>query len=201
MRSTTDKKSKKSSRQPRLFLVAVAVAFGILVILTATACERPPADATTPEGAVRLYLETLKAGDVDAAYAMLSANLQTECKVDSLKTRRSELRQQLEDSSVVVRRIEITGTTATVEVSINSGGADVRPIGPRSAGGFDNTYRLILVGGAWQLAEHGWPVHWCEPGRPPEKPFEPAATPAAATPVPPTPAPPTATPTTRAPAP
>lgn len=188
---------KKSSRQPRLFLVAVAVAFGILVILAATACERPPADATTPEGAVRLYLETLRAGDIDAAHAMLSAKLQTECKVDSLKNRRPEFRQQLEDASVVVRRTEITGTTATVEVSINSGGADIRPIGPRSAGGFDNSYRLVLVGGVWQLAEHGWPVYWCEPGGP-EKPrgVEPAATPAVATPPPPT-----ATPTTRAPAP
>lgn len=192
---------KESSRQPRAFLLAIAVAFGIIGILAATACERSPADATTPEGAVRLYLEALRAGDIDAAYAMLSAKLQTECKVDSLKIRRSELRQQLEDASVVVRRTEITGTTASVEVSINSGGADVRPFGPRTTGGFDNAYRLVMVAGIWQLSEHGWPVYWCEPGRPPEKPFEPAATPAAGTPPDATPAPPTATPTTRAPAP
>jgi hypothetical protein len=184
------------SRLQRVFLLAIVIACAA-GILAATACERPPADATTPEGAVRLYLETLKAGDIDAAYAMLSAKLQTECKVDSLKTRRSELRQQLEDASVVVRRTEITGTTASVEVSINSGGADVRPFGPRSTGGFDNAYRLVMVAGTWQLSEHGWPVYWCEPGGP-EKPrgVEPAATPAVATPPPPT-----ATPTARAPAP
>lgn len=182
---------RKSSRRPREFLFVIAVAFAI-GILAAAACERPPADATTPEGAIRLYLESLKDGDIDAAYAMLSTSLQAECKVDSLKTRRSELRQQLEDASVVVRRTEVTGNTATVEVSINSGGADVRPLGPRSSGGFDNTYRLVKVGETWQLSENGWPVYWCEPGGP-EKPrgVEPAATPV----------PPTATPTTRAPAP
>lgn len=178
--------------------MTIAIAIGIFT--AATACERPAADATTPQGAIRLYLETLRAGEIDAAYAMLSASVQTECKVDSLKNRRSELRRQLEDASVVVRRTDITGTTATVEVSINSGGADVRPIGPRSAGGFDNTYRLVKVGGTWQLSEHGWPVYWCEPGGP-EKPrgLEPAATPAAATPS--AAPPPTVTPTTRAPAP
>jgi hypothetical protein len=170
-------------RRARLFALIAALA---LAILAATACERPPADATTPEGAIRLYLEALKEGDIDAAYAMMATSLQAGCTVDTLKNRRPEFRQQLEDSSVVVRRTEITDATATVEVSINSGGADVRPLGPRSAGGFKNTYRLVKVGGAWQLSEHGWPVHWCEPGGP-EKPrgAEPAHTPL----------PPTSTPT------
>lgn len=164
-------------RRARLFALIAALA---LAILATTACERPPADATTPEGAIRLYLEALKEGDIDAAYAMMATSLQAGCTVDTLKNRRPEFRQQLEDSSVVVRRTEINDNTATVEVSINSGGADVRPLAPRSAGGFDNTYRLVKVGGAWQLSEHGWPVHWCEPGRP-QKPIEPAHTPAPAT--------------------
>ena len=56
-----------------LFTFVAAVAFGVLAT---TACERPPADATTPEGAIRVYLEALREGDVDAAYAMMATSLQ-----------------------------------------------------------------------------------------------------------------------------
>ncbi|MBI4306316.1 MAG: hypothetical protein HY678_08345 [Chloroflexi bacterium] len=159
-------------------LLAIATAFAVF----AFACRQPAADRTTPTGGLRLYLEDLKGGDVPAAYARLSANLQAECKLDSLKTRANEFRQRLEDASVIIRRTELSDeVAATIETTINSGDADIGIVGRRSGGGFEFTYRMRKTGEEWRLAEYGWPINWCETARP-EKPVPPPLSPEPPTP-------------------
>lgn len=145
------------------------VAVLLLLLVAAVpiiACRQAPADPSKPEGVVRLYLEALKASDVSAAYAYLAPELQEKCKESTLFDRKPEFRQQLDRSSVIVRRVEVQDKQATVETTINTGGGEVGILGPRTVNGWDSTYQLRSIDGDWRLSSFAWPVHWCEEPRP-----------------------------------
>jgi len=137
----------------------------LLTVALAAACSQPAADPARPDGVVRLYLEALKASDVPAAYGYLTPELQQKCNESTLVERMPEFRQQLDASSVIVRRVNVNGSLATVETTINTGGRDVGLLGPRNGNGWDSTYQLKQVDGGWRLSTFAWPVHWCEEPR------------------------------------
>jgi hypothetical protein len=159
---------------PLLWLLAALAVSAVIVV----GCSRPPADPATPAGAVRAYLEALKDGEVETAYARFTSGRQAECDLASLKSRSVEFRQTLDDASVVVRKTTIDRESATVQTTVNGGRADFSPLGPRTSGGWDVWYRLVKVGDEWRLAEFIWPIYGCPDFR--KLPVEPALTPAPA---------------------
>ena len=143
-------------RRPILVALGGASALLIVGMLISLVMARQPAATyavDSPPGAVAAYLRLLEEGQVDRAYAMVSASAMTNGPYGSAMTL-SDYHRQFDNWSqrshrATLVRSQVTATTASVVVDIAtfSGGA---------FGGSDNTQRvtftLVQAKGRWLIS-------------------------------------------------
>jgi len=133
-----------------LGLVVAAISIVALIVVLAVNEDTPQLDATTPEGTVQQYLQSVTARDFDTAITYLSED--TKCKITDFDQAyiQDSIRISLSDESV-------TGDSATVKVNIdNSNG------GPFSGSYTESqSFRLTKSDTGWKIAGIPWPTYQC----------------------------------------
>ncbi|GIW06534.1 MAG: hypothetical protein KatS3mg060_1339 [Dehalococcoidia bacterium] len=133
----------------RVTSVVVAVVLGLIVLsvsLVALGGGRGDlGDETTPRGVVVLYLRSLREGNQDRAYNLLSADLKARVSRDEFLRLASSL--QNDRRRIEVGEATIEGTTARVPVTYSY-------VGDVFGGGSSTTETagLVLEGGRWRIS-------------------------------------------------
>ena len=133
-----------------LGLVVAAISIVALIVVLAVNEDTPQLDATTPEGTVQQYLQSVTARDFDTAITYLSED--TKCKITDFDQAyiQDSIRISLSDESV-------TGDSATVKVNIdNSNGG---PFGGSYTE--SQSFRLTKSDTGWKIAGIPWPTYQC----------------------------------------
>jgi hypothetical protein len=141
--------SDKRANRVLGFIVA-AISIVALVTVLAVNEDTPQLDATTPEGTVQQYLQSVTARDFDSAITYLSED--TKCKITDFDQAyiQDSIRISLSDASV-------TGDSASVKVNIEDSSGD--PFG----GSYTESqaFRLIKSDSGWKIAGIPWPTYQC----------------------------------------
>lgn len=131
----------------------VVAAISIVALITVLAVKYPTTqlDATTPEGTVQQYLQSVTARDFDTAITYLTAK--TTCKIEDFDQAylQDSIRISLSDSSN-------TGNSATVKVNIENSSGD--PFGS-SYYTEAQSFRLVKSEGDWKISGIPWPLYQC----------------------------------------
>jgi len=131
------------------FIVA-AISIVALITVLAVNEDTPQLDATTPEGTVQQYLQSVTARDFDTAITYLSED--TKCKITDFDQAyiQDSIRISLSDASV-------TGDSASVKVNIEDSSGD--PFG----GSYTESqaFRLVKFDSGWKIAGIPWPTYQC----------------------------------------
>jgi hypothetical protein len=141
--------SDKRANRVLGFIVA-AISIVALITVLAVNEDTPQLDATTPEGTVQQYLQSVTARDFDTAITYLSED--TKCKITDFDQAyiQDSIRISLSDASV-------TGDSASVKVNIEDSSGD--PFG----GSYTESqaFRLIKSDSGWKIAGIPWPTYQC----------------------------------------
>ncbi|MCS6800750.1 MAG: hypothetical protein RMM58_09565 [Chloroflexota bacterium] len=140
----------------------VAVVLGLVVLSVAVVAlgggRGEPGDDTTPRGVVVLYLRSLREGDQDRAYELLSSDLRARVSRDEFIRLASFL--QNDRRRYEVGQAAVDGMVARVPVVyLSEGGL----FGPRQA--TTETAGLLLEGGRWRISAPPEPFFPDRPGR------------------------------------
>ncbi len=144
--------------------MGAALAMLVVVAIVASFIDREPAQypEDTPEGITQRYLTAMVVGDITAAYAYLSTNLQEQCILSEWK-RVTRARTRFEDSQMLLQDVRyFDDTEARVSVDVN----DLRTPQP-----FDLTPREYTTSleftlelqddGSWRFSQVPWPTYRC----------------------------------------
>jgi len=133
-----------------LALIVTAISIVALITVLAVNEDTPQLDATTPEGTVQQYLQSVTARDFDTAITYLSED--TKCKITDFDQAyiQDSIRISLSDASV-------TGDSASVKVNIEDSSGD--PFG----GSYTESqaFRLVKSDSGWKIAGIPWPTYQC----------------------------------------
>jgi hypothetical protein len=131
------------------FIVAAISIVAFITVLSVNE-DTPQLDATTPEGTVQQYLQSVTARDFDTAITYLSED--TKCKITDFDQAyiQESIRISLSDASV-------TGDSASVKVNIENSSGD--PFG----GSYTESqaFRLVKSDSGWKIAGIPWPTYQC----------------------------------------
>lgn len=133
-----------------LGLVALAVA---AAALAARAPAPPPPDPASPAGVVQAYVEALRAGEADRAYAYLSTTARANVSLDEF--RRRLYPPYTSDASavrVLIAPTAVSADRAEVRVTISRFSARADPFSA-STTHYDLTVRLVREDGAWRISQ------------------------------------------------
>ena len=133
-----------------LGLVVAAISIVALIAVLAVKDTTQQLDATTPEGTVQQYLQSVTARDFDTALTYLATD--TKCKIENFDQAyiQDSIRISLSDTS-------ITGDSASVKVSIENSSSD--PFG--SSYTESQTFRLTKSDSGWKITGIPWPTYQC----------------------------------------
>ena len=133
-----------------LGLVVAAISIAALIAVLAVKQTTPQLAASTPEGTVQKYLQSVTSRDFDTAVTFLAAD--TKCKVADFDQAyiQDSIRVSLSDSS-------IKGDVALVKVSIETSTSG--PFGGSYSESQD--FRLTKSGTAWKISGIPWPTYNC----------------------------------------
>ncbi len=149
-------------------LFAALIVAAIVVVL-AVEPKESSYDPASPEGVVQGYLRAIRDEDFEQAKRHIDPAALENCQDPN--TWNSFAREQLENTTVTLRRASITGTTADVAVNIQQQESGV--FASRAGYGYQVSFRLAKRNGQWLLGgssprELPWPLYGCpKPVRPP----------------------------------
>jgi hypothetical protein len=133
-----------------LGLVVAAISIVALIAVLAVKDTTQQLDATTPEGTVQQYLQSVTARDFDTALTYLATD--TKCQITDFDQAyiQDSIRISLSDAS-------ITGDSASVKVNIENSSGD--PFG----GSYKESqaFRLTKSSDGWKIAGIPWPTYQC----------------------------------------
>ena len=148
------------------WLMGMGAALAVLVIVAIAASfidgESAQYPEDTPEGITQRYLSAMVDGDLTAAYAYLSADLQSECTLTEWK-RMTRMPTRYEDSQMLLQDVRFFGDTeARVSVDLN----ELRTPEPFDLTPREYTTRLefnleLLDGESWRFSQVPWPTYRC----------------------------------------
>lgn len=124
----------------------VLIALGLISIPFAARRTPTLAPASTPEGTVQRFYQSVYAGDYEAAYDLVSED--TRAKI-SLLEMQQQLSSELDNSQLRVGAVADHGETATVSVSITH----VQPGGLFGSGEWTRELEILVrrAGDGWQI--------------------------------------------------
>lgn len=133
-------------------LAVVVVAIVVASLVTALLSMREPAELEpgSPEAAVQDYLDAVLDRDSEAAASLLAAD--SPCGVDDLDNAFVE-----EDVRVSLRDVEVSDTTARVDVTVSAGSGGLIA----SPWSEEHTFRLRRTGDEWLIIGAPWPLFEC----------------------------------------
>ncbi len=163
---------KNISIMNNYWLIGGGAVLGILIVasIVAAVLQKEAEFAPgSPEAAVQAYLRALDEEDFQAAYDLLSPELQSRCSTGDMFGRRVSNRWQLEEKRITLesaQTIEET-TFVTVRVAELRGGGLFGP----SEYAFEVSFALRQFDGHWKFSQNPWPSFDCardapEPPRP-----------------------------------
>jgi hypothetical protein len=128
--------------------LALVVA-GIVVVLVVRRSPEP-ADLGTPEGTVRAYVEAIESGRPEQAWELLGDRQQADVGRDEFIRRATTGYRGGREGRVAIDAVELTGTTARVDLSRTYSGGGPPIFGPST---YTNrmTARLEQQRGAWRI--------------------------------------------------
>jgi len=133
-----------------LGLVVAAISIVALIAVLAVKDTTQQLDATTPEGTVQQYLQSVTSRDFDTALTYLATD--TKCQITDFDQAyiQDSIRISLSDSA-------ITGDSASVKVNIENSSGD--PFG----GSYNESqaFRLTQSDNGWKIAGIPWPTYQC----------------------------------------
>ena len=144
----TDSLSPTRRRGPERSLVLIAGLAGLLIVVTIVLAfvfgdrEAATFDPGTPERAVQDYLQAIEDGDLDAAYALMSAEYRRTTSLTEF-TARYRFNSGINADRVIVDDVETDGETARIRLQLRSSDVD----------GYtrDQHVQLINETGTWHL--------------------------------------------------
>jgi hypothetical protein len=131
--------------------VALIVAGILAVVLVGRGGPSQAFDPSSPAGTVQAYVEAIRAGDRDRAYAMLSRAAQTDTRGQSFRDRfPSPSDSRGRSNRVLIEPIGESGNAAEVRVTVSRFSARSDPF---STGAYHNetVVRLVREDGAWKI--------------------------------------------------
>lgn len=133
-------------------LAVVVAVIVVAALVTALLTSRDPARLApgTPEAAVQDYLDAVLDRDNETAAAMLAP--ESECDLDDLDQAYLD-----EDVRASLREVEVSGSTARVDVAITTGAGGLIP----SRWTEEHTFRLRRTGDEWLITGSPWPLFDC----------------------------------------
>lgn len=141
--------SNQSANRVLGFVVA-AISIVALIAVLAVKDTTQQLDATTPEGTVQQYLQSVTDRDFDTALTFLVTD--TKCKIEDFDQSyvQDSIRVSLSDSV-------ITGDSASVKVNVENSSGD--PFG----GSYreSQAFRLTNSDDGWKIAGIPWPTYEC----------------------------------------
>ncbi len=148
------------------WLMGMGAALAVLVVVAIVASfigsEPAQYSEDTPEGITQRYLTAMVAGDVTAAHAYLSTDLQEQCALSEWK-RVTRTPTRYEDSQMLLQDVRyFDDTEARVSVDIN----ELRTPQPFDLTPREYTTRLEFTlelqdDGSWRFSQVPWPTYRC----------------------------------------
>lgn len=133
-------------------LTSIGVVVALLVVVAIVFALQPPTqfDPGTPEGTAQGYFQALNDGDTRLAESFMTEDLRRACQDDWWYFDPDSTNRVLITGSL------IDGTTATIEVDIESSYGD----GPFDGGSYRHDERLSMErhGEIWFISEPAWPM-------------------------------------------
>ena len=147
------------------WIIGAAVFLAVLLIasiaLALTTSQEAEFAGGTPERAVQDLLRAAEDEDIEAAYGMLSQELQGKCALEDYADGSGYRHYDDGDRDIraTLRDSKLVGDTTFVDVRITqfygSG-----PFGS-SESTYNERYALRQEGGEWRFTEYPWPYDWC----------------------------------------
>lgn len=148
------------------WLMGMGAALAVLVVVAIAASfidsEPTPYPEDTPEGITQRYLTAMIDGDITAAHAYLSADLQEQCDLSEWK-RLTRTPTRYEDSQMILQDVRyFDDTEARVSVDVN----ELRTPDPFDLTPREYTTRLEFTlelqdDGWWRFSQVPWPTYRC----------------------------------------
>ena len=133
-----------------LAVVVFAIVVASLVTALLTSRDTAELEPGTPEAAVQDYLDAVLDRDSEAAERMLAPD--SPCDVEDLDNAFVD-----DDVRVSLRDVEVSDTTARVDVTISAGSGGLIP----SEWSEEHTFRLRRTGDDWLITGAPWPLFEC----------------------------------------
>jgi hypothetical protein len=133
-----------------LGLVVAAISIVALIAVLAVKQTMPQLDASTPEGTVQKYLQSVTTRDFNATVTYLAVD--TKCKIADFE------QAYIQDSvTISLAEAKVSGNFATVKVNIDTSTGD--PFG----GSYSESQALQLVKSetGWKISGIPWPTYQC----------------------------------------
>ena len=147
------------------WVIGAAAFLGTLLITSITFAllsEETVFEPGTPERAVQDLLRAAEDDDIEAAYGMLSEELQEKCTLQGfLDADATSFSLNYEDIRATLLDAKTIGDTTFVGVRITQfyGGGLFDDRGEAS---YNKRYELRQEGGEWKFTEYPWPYDYCD---------------------------------------
>lgn len=130
-----------------VLLVVVAVA---VVLLFGRGRTAPPADPNSPAGVVQMYVEAVRAGEIERSRTYLTREARTQAEARDRQNNYTP--SQSDNVRIVVENVSSTETTAEVKVTISRFYARSDPFSS-STSHYDVTVKLLREDGNWRISQ------------------------------------------------
>lgn len=136
--------------------LAVLLIVSIVLALTSKEAEFAPG---TPEHAVQSLLRAAESDDIEAAYDMLSAELQGKCELKNFADGGRYHSGDDRDIRATLRDTKLVDDITFVNVQVTR----FRSSGPFDTGesSYDRRFALQQEDGEWKFTEYPWPYDFC----------------------------------------
>ena len=144
------------------WLISGAAILGLLLaasVIVAILQEEEDFAPGSPEAAVQAYLRALNEEDFQAAYDLLSPELQSRCSIEDTLGGRVSSRWQIEEKRMTLESAQTVEETTFVTVRVTElsrGGL----FGP-SEYSFEVSFALRQLDGNWKFSQNPWPSFEC----------------------------------------
>ena len=126
-----------------------------LVVVLVNGSDPVDFEAGSTEAATKIYIEAILADDIDAAYSMLSPELQKRCTVDDFRDRL----YGDDPAQIVIDDVSISGDTAVIDLEFTVSYAD--DAFDFSSYTFSERFRLVTINNEWRFTTPPWPMFGC----------------------------------------
>jgi hypothetical protein len=152
--------ARSTPREADRFLVGIVVGallllvLAVVAVIVGTRAPAPPAaDPATPLGVVQAYVDAVRAGEVDRAYALLSRAAQGGVSLEEYRRRFARAYgPSSAEQRILIEPLRVGPETAEARVTVSRFTASREPFST-SASHQDVAVHLVREDGAWRITQ------------------------------------------------